>query len=97
MLFSLDIETHPAERRAVLRLTEHEGAFVGAHEVDLAEHAAVDWYGVFNTRRHVRSLIGKPGQRESMPAGIRHGSGCSGAGRAADGDGGAGGRWGRQR
>lgn len=56
MLFTLDIETHPAERRAVLRLAEHEGAFLGAHEVILSDHAAADWHGVFDTRQHVRSL-----------------------------------------
>jgi tetratricopeptide (TPR) repeat protein len=60
--FLLDIATEPGARRAVLRLSRHEGPFVAAHEVDLARHPASSWHGLFDLRRHVQT------HRRVMPA-----------------------------
>lgn len=57
-ILTLDVATEPTVRRVVLRLSDADGLFIGAHEVDLTRHAAADWHGLFDTRRHVRSLEG---------------------------------------
>ena len=57
-IFTLDVATEPAARRAILRLSHAGGQFIAAHDVDLTQHTDADWHSLFDTRRHIRSLEG---------------------------------------
>ena len=53
-LFILDIETHPAENQATLRLRDQQGVHLAAQQVKINNEHAFEWVGLFNTREHVK-------------------------------------------
>ncbi len=55
-LFTLDITTDPAARRATVRLADGDGRHLGAHEVDLGAHPPARWEAAFDTRAHLRRM-----------------------------------------
>jgi hypothetical protein len=55
-LFTLDVDTHPDDRRAELRLHDGNGIQVGVSEVDLGKHPPALWAGLFDAGRHVRRM-----------------------------------------
>jgi hypothetical protein len=55
-LFTLDIDTHPDDRRAVLRLHDGDGIQVGVSEVDVGKPSPALWAGLFDARRYVQHL-----------------------------------------
>ncbi|HEC86015.1 MAG TPA: CHAT domain-containing protein, partial [Thioploca sp.] len=52
-LFILDIETHPTENKATLRLRDARGEHIAAHQLHISGDHAFEWVGLFNTREHV--------------------------------------------
>ncbi len=52
-LFVLDIETHPTENQAILRLRDQQGQHLFAQQVKITSDHAFEWVGLFNTREHV--------------------------------------------
>jgi hypothetical protein len=61
-LFTLDVTTDPAARRATLRLADVDGRHLAAHEVYLGKHPPASWAAAFDTRAHVKRM------RRSAPA-----------------------------
>jgi hypothetical protein len=55
-LFTLDVTTDPAARRATLRLADGDGHHLAAHEVDLGKHPPASWAAAFDTRAHLRRM-----------------------------------------
>ena len=52
-LFVLDIETHPDENQATLRLHDQQGQHLAAQQVRIGNDHAFEWAGLFNTHEHV--------------------------------------------
>ncbi|MDM8558182.1 hypothetical protein [Candidatus Parabeggiatoa sp. HSG14] len=58
-LFVLDIETHPDENQATLRLRDQRGEHLAAQQVKVGSDHAFEWVGLFNTRRHLEHYAGR--------------------------------------
>ncbi|MEO7596380.1 MAG: hypothetical protein ABI134_34530 [Byssovorax sp.] len=84
-IFTLDVATELSARRAVLRFGQAGGLFIAAHEVDLTRHAAASWHGLFDTRRHIRSLEGVTAPAVRLEGEPRQERGGDGVGRALAG------------
>jgi tetratricopeptide (TPR) repeat protein len=88
-LFTLDVSTDPAARRATLRLCDEEGRFLAVHEVDLGAHPPACWAAAFDTRAHVRRMKrSAPAEQQLAELGAFLGAAVLGpdiAGRLADG------------
>jgi len=49
-LFVLDIETHPAENQATLRLRNQQGQHLAAQQVKIGSKHAFEWVGFTNVQ-----------------------------------------------
>ncbi|MDM8557401.1 CHAT domain-containing protein [Candidatus Parabeggiatoa sp. HSG14] len=58
-LFILDIETHPDEKQATLRLRDQRGEHLAAQQVKVGSDHAFEWVGLFNTRHHLEHYAGR--------------------------------------
>jgi hypothetical protein len=56
MTFTLDVDTDPAARRAVLRLRDGAGVHLAAGEVDVGKSSSPLWPVLFDAGRHVRRM-----------------------------------------
>ncbi|MCK5523831.1 MAG: CHAT domain-containing protein [Thiomargarita sp.] len=69
-LFVLDIETHPAENQAILRLRDQQGQHLFAQQVKITSDHAFEWVGLFNTREHVERYANQllPDKQQTLSA-----------------------------
>jgi hypothetical protein len=58
-LFVLDIETHPDENQATLRLRDQQGVHLADQQVNILNEQAFEWVGLFYTRYHLEHYAGR--------------------------------------
>jgi hypothetical protein len=58
-LYILEIQTHPTENQATLRLRDQQGVHLAAQQVKINHEHAFEWMGLFNTREHLRHYAGR--------------------------------------